>query len=53
MNTFINNKFNKKKVMFIIGTTGTPLSSCCSDYENHFFLVELVGGDESNSFSHT
>ncbi|KAG5629640.1 hypothetical protein H5410_001357 [Solanum commersonii] len=38
MNTFINNnnKFNKKKVVFIMGAAGTGKSRLCVDLAFHF-----------------
>ena len=38
MNTFINNnpKFNKKKVVFIMGATGTGKSRLSVDLATHF-----------------
>ncbi|KAG5629635.1 hypothetical protein H5410_001352 [Solanum commersonii] len=47
MNTFIinNNKFNKKKVMFIMGATGMGKSRLSVDLATHF-LGEIINSDK-------
>ncbi|WMV07752.1 hypothetical protein MTR67_001137 [Solanum verrucosum] len=46
MNTFIikNNKFNNKKVVFIMGTTGTEKSPVSVDFATHF-RGEIINSD--------
>ncbi|WMV42924.1 hypothetical protein MTR67_036309 [Solanum verrucosum] len=46
MNTFINNnKFNKKKVVFIMGATGTGKSRLSIDLATHF-RGEIINSDK-------
>ena len=47
MNTFINNnnKFNKKKVVVIMGATGTGKSRLCVDLATHF-RGEIINSDK-------
>ncbi|KAG5609628.1 hypothetical protein H5410_020909 [Solanum commersonii] len=46
MNTFIsNNKFNKKKVVFIMGATGMGKSRLSVDLATHF-RGEIINSDE-------
>lgn len=47
MNTFINNnnKFNKKKVVFIMGATGTEKSRVSFDLATHF-RGEIINSDK-------
>jgi len=46
MNTFINNnKFNKKKVVFIMGATGTGKSRLSVDLATHF-RGEIINSDK-------
>ncbi|KAH0764707.1 hypothetical protein KY285_000578 [Solanum tuberosum] len=48
MNTFINNnnnKFNKKKVVFIMGAIGTGKSRLSVDLATHF-RVEIINSDK-------
>ena len=47
MNTFINNnnKFNKKKVVFIMGATGTGISCLSIDFATHF-RGEIIYSDK-------
>ncbi|KAG5629936.1 hypothetical protein H5410_001653 [Solanum commersonii] len=52
MNTFINNnkKFNKKKVVFIMGATGMG-KSCLSIYLAAHFRVELMNSDKMQVYN--
>ena len=46
MNTFINNtRFNKKKVVFIMGATGTGKSRLSVDLATHF-RGEIINSDK-------
>ncbi|KAG5629922.1 hypothetical protein H5410_001639 [Solanum commersonii] len=45
MNTFINNNFNKKKVVFIMGATGTGKSRLSVDLATHF-RGEIINSDK-------
>ncbi|XP_009782638.2 adenylate isopentenyltransferase 5, chloroplastic-like [Nicotiana sylvestris] len=49
MNTFINNGLNKKKVVFIIGATGTGKSRLSVDLATHF-PGEIINSDKMQGY---